>query len=100
MSRRYWSREPSSYEIFLLLLVLAIEPGTPCCDEGCPMTLGASAYEGAVARSMHTFSESLPANSGEPGEAMRRVRSVAEINEQRLPADKRVRHETPIAAIG
>src|SRR5688572_4165900 len=101
MSRRYWSREPSSYEIFFLV-VLAIEPGTPCCGgRGRVARMKATTACGkADLRSLHPFAESRPANPGEPGIAMCGIRSIAEVHEQRLAPNERVRHEAPVAAVG
>src|ERR671914_2376810 len=53
----------------------------------------------ALFLSLYPFSESLPSNSREPGEALRGVRSIAVVDHERATLDERVRYEAPIPAV-
>src|SRR5918997_4273388 len=102
MSRRYWSSDPSSYADF------RCEPGVPLMrapaffssrdstrDDACE----GRRRVGPFFLSVYPFSEPLPSNSREPGEALRGIRRIAVVDHERATLDERVRHETPIPAV-
>src|SRR5687767_7944167 len=102
MSRRYWSSDPSSYADF------RCGPGVPLIREpGFFSSRDSTRDEACDERrrvdarflSVYPFSEPLPSNSREPGEALRGVRRIAVVDHERATLDERVRHETPIPAV-
>src|SRR5215216_2401401 len=87
MSRRYWSSDPSSYDDFLRWVagirrrLLAsrrcggrVDAGGRCEERG---------------TSMNTLTEPMPADIGEPREAVRGVGGVTVVDEHRLAANER-----------
>src|SRR5918999_2454471 len=101
MSRRYWSSDPSSYEDFRwglgFPLIRAPAPSArdSCRDE----TREGRRRVGAPFLSLYPFSEPLPPNSREPGEALRGVGWPGVVDYERATLDERVRHETPVPAV-
>src|ERR671915_606038 len=49
--------------------------------------------------SVSPFSEPLPSNSREPGEALRGIRRIAVVDHERAALDQRVRYEAPVPAV-
>src|SRR5687768_8505072 len=86
MSRRYWSSDPSSYADF------RCGPGVPLIREpGFFSSRDSTRDEACDERrrvdarflSVYPFSEPLPSNSREPGEALRGVRRIAVVEDRK-----------------
>src|SRR5918992_3788940 len=101
MSRRYWSSDPSSYEDFRCGLGFPlIRAPAPSARDSCrDETREGRRRDGAPFLSLNRFSEPLPPNSREPGEAFRGVRCIAVVDRERATLDERVRHEAPVPAV-
>src|SRR5919109_3595819 len=101
MSRRYWSSDPSSYEDFRCGVgVPLIRAPAPSARDSCrDMPREGRRRVGAPFLSLYPFSEPLPPNSSEPGEAFRGVGSIAVVDHERATLDERVRYEAPVPAV-
>src|SRR5919205_3285118 len=102
MSRRYWSREPSSYADFRCGL------GVPLIRAPAPSSRDSSRdvareerrrVDALLDLSVYPFPEPVPADSREPGEAFRGIRRIAVVDHERPAFHERIGDEAPVPAV-
>src|SRR5688500_3907393 len=96
MSRRYWSRDPSSYDDFRCV-VTPIRAPAPRCDLAARGTRGIADDDSGP--SVNAFSKAPPPDVGDPRNSMRWLTRIAVIHDERLAFHQGVWHEAPIAAV-
>src|ERR687884_2111247 len=103
MSRRYWSRDPSSYADFRcgLGVPLIRAPAPSSRDSSRDVTREGRRRpdDAPLDLSVYPLPEPVPADSREPGEAFRGVRRIAVVDHERPALHERIGDEAPVPAV-